>query len=175
MKVKVKDGRRASVNDQLLSWIWQQIEPGSSLLDLGCGPKLYSDPLKTHCASVVTVDAWAWVEPDIVADLEQVSVSSISGPVDYILMIDFVEHLDKAAGKQLLTECEQLVRKKIFLLTPMEALWTDNTENINDPRLWSYGNKWDVHKSLWTPQDFAHWTRAELSSLRDYWVGHYAA
>ena len=175
MKVKVKDGRRASRNDQLLSWIQQQIEPDSTLLDLGCGPKLYSTPLKPLCRSVVTVDAWNWVDPDIVADLELVSVNSITGPVDYVLMIDFVEHLERAAGQRLLAECQQLVRKKIFLLTPMEALWTDNTENVNDPRLWSYGNQWDIHKSLWTPDDFANWNRVELGSLKDYWVGYYAA
>jgi hypothetical protein len=175
MKVKVKQGRRASRNDQLLTWIEQQIDPQSTVLDLGCGPKLYSTPLKQTGSTVVTVDAWDWVEPDVVADLETVPLNSISGPVDYILMIDFIEHLTRESGLRLLGECKQLVRKKIFLLTPMEPLWTDNTENVNDPRLWSYGNQWDVHRSLWRPEDFEHWTRVELSSLKDYWVGYYAA
>lgn len=175
MKLKVKEGRRASCNDQLVSYLQQNIEPGSTLLDLGCGPKMYSTPLQDICKSIVTVDAWDWVEPDIVADLEKTSVTELSGPVDYILMIDFVEHLDKTAGLQLLNDCKQLVRKKIFLLTPMVELWTDNTEHVNDPRLWSYGNQYDVHKSLWTPEDFEQWHRLDFSTLQGYWVGYYAA
>jgi hypothetical protein len=175
MKVKVKDGRRASRNDQLLSWIQQQIEPDSTLLDLGCGPKLYSTPLKPLCRSVVTVDAWNWVDPDIVADLELVSVNSITGPVDYVLMIDFVEHLERAAGQRLLAECQQLVRKKIFLLTPLEAIWTENHENVDNPELWCHGNDLDRHKSMWAPEDFAEFVRIRPRYFDDYFVGFYAA
>jgi 2-polyprenyl-3-methyl-5-hydroxy-6-metoxy-1,4-benzoquinol methylase len=114
MKHKIK-GKRASSNDALVAYLKENVEPGSSLLDVGCGPKLYSTPLLEQCSRVLTVDAWAWVEPDLVADLEQTVVSEIVAEhFDYILMLDFIEHLDKEAGLRLIEDCKKIVNKKIF-------------------------------------------------------------
>ena len=49
------DGKRASSNDQLMKYLHSMIENGSSLLDLGCGPKLYSDPFKDKCKRIITI------------------------------------------------------------------------------------------------------------------------
>lgn len=174
MKHKVK-GKRASSNDQLIEYLQASIEPNCSLLDLGCGPKLYSNAVKDRCARILTVDAWAWVEPDVVADLETVSLDQITRDRwDYILMLDFVEHLDKSSAKRLLDQCCAVVDKKIFVLTPLQSIWTDNHEHVEDPRLWCYGNEYDLHKSLWTPEDFPGWTQITLPSLQNYYVGYYA-
>jgi hypothetical protein len=152
------------------------IEHGSTVLDLGCGPKLYSDPLKSQCSDVFTVDAWEWVEPDMVANLETDSlVYLILQKFDYILMLDFIEHIDKQAGLRLIEEAKMLANKKIFLLTPLEAIWTENHENVDNPDLWCHGNTYDIHKSLWTPEDFAGFTRVYLRGFEDYYVGYYEA
>ena len=160
----------------LVGYLMGAVEPGSTVLDLGCGPKLYSDPLKPQCCDVFTVDAWEWVEPDLVANLEIDSlVCLISQKFDYILMLDFIEHIDKQAGLRLIEEAKTLVNKKIFLLTPLEAIWTENHENVDNPDLWCHGNTYDIHKSLWTPEDFAGFTRIYLRGFEHYYVGYYEA
>jgi 2-polyprenyl-3-methyl-5-hydroxy-6-metoxy-1,4-benzoquinol methylase len=175
MKHEIK-GKRAFSNDLLLGYLMGSIEHNTSVLDLGCGPKLYSDPLKPQCSQVVTVDGWEWVEPDIVANLESTSLTGIvTEKFDYILMLDFIEHLDKDQGLRLIEECKSVVNKKIFLLTPMASIWTENHENVDNPDLWCYGNTYDIHKSLWAAEDFVGFTRIHLRGLEHYYVGFYAA
>jgi hypothetical protein len=152
------------------------IEHASTVLDLGCGPKMYSDPLRSQCSRVLTVDGWAWVEPDIVANLETTLLTDIvKDQFDYILMLDFIEHIDKQQGLRLIEECKKQVIKKVFLLTPLEAIWTENQENVDNPALWCHGNELDLHKSLWEPRDFAGFTRVYLRGFENYYVGFYEA
>jgi SAM-dependent methyltransferase len=175
MKHNIK-GKRAFSNDLLVGYLMGAVEHGSTVLDLGCGPKLYSDPLKPQCSRVVTVDGWDWVEPDIVANLETTPLPDIvADQFDYILMLDFIEHLDKQQGLRLINECKQQVNKKIFLLTPLEAIWTENHENVDNPELWCHGNDLDRHKSMWAPEDFAEFVRIRPRYFDDYFVGFYAA
>jgi 2-polyprenyl-3-methyl-5-hydroxy-6-metoxy-1,4-benzoquinol methylase len=174
MKHTIK-GRRASSNDTLIAHLRNNITPGSSLLDLGCGPKLYSNALRDLCDPILTVDAWSWVEPDVVADLETTRLREITDQSwDYVLMLDFIEHLDKQAGLDLIEQVKAQTRCGIFLLTPMESIWTDNHEHVDDPRLWSHGNSYDLHKSLWHTEDFEGWQRISLPKLDNYFVGFYA-
>jgi len=175
MKHKVK-GKRAFSNDELVAYLQAEVAPGSSLLDLGCGPKMYSNPLLDQCSRVLTVDAWEWVEPDVVANLETTPVKDItSDRWDYVLMLDFIEHLDKAAGLLLIEQVKQITNRRIFLLTPMAAIWTENHENVENPELWCHGNEYDLHKSLWTPEDFAGFTRVYIKGFDDYYVGYYGS
>jgi len=175
MKHKVK-GKRAFSNDNLVAYLQSQIAAGSSLLDLGCGPKMYSDPLRDQCNRILTVDAWDWVEPDVVANLETTALKDITQDRwDYVLMLDFIEHLDKFAGLDLIEQVKQIVNQRIFLLTPLESIWTENHENVDNPNLWCHGNEYDLHKSLWTPEDFSGFTRVNIIGFDDYFVGYYAA
>ncbi len=167
------NGKRASSNDELMKYIHSIIKEGDSLLDLGCGPKLYSDPFKNICKKILTVDAWESVNPDVVADLETVDLPSLlkGEKYDYVLMIDFIEHLDKSAGLRLIESVKSIANKKIILLTPLEEIWDDNHKNVNDPSLWCYGNTFDIHKSLWFKEDFAGWQDLSLPGLHNYFVG----
>ena len=175
MKHKVK-GKRAFSNDDLVAYLQAEVAPDSTLLDLGCGPKLYSNPLREQCSRILTVDAWNWVEPDVVADLETTPLADITTDCwDYVLMLDFIEHLDKQAGLNLIEQVKQVTNKKLFLLTPMEEIWTENHENVNNPELWCHGNEYDLHKSLWTPEDFAGFTRVDIRGFHDYYIGYYEA
>jgi hypothetical protein len=169
-------GKRAFSNDLLVAYLAESVKPTSTLLDLGCGPKLYSDPLKAQCSRVLTVDAWAWVEPDIVADLETTALADITPDRwDYVLMLDFIEHLTKEAGLSLIEQVKQLTNQRIFLLTPMEQIWTENHENVDNPELWCHGNEYDLHKSLWVPEDFVGFTRVYIHGFEDYYIGYYEA
>lgn len=170
------NGKRASSNDRLMNYLHSIIEEDSTLLDLGCGPKLYSDPFKNKCKKIITIDAWESVNPDYVADLETVDlVSLLNGEkFDFVLMIDFIEHLDKSAGLKLIETVKQITNKKIILLTPLEEIWDDNHKNVNDKSLWCYGNKFDIHKSLWTTEDFKGWENLNLEGLHQYFIGSYS-
>jgi UDP-N-acetylglucosamine 2-epimerase (non-hydrolysing) len=171
MKHTIK-GKRAFSNDQLVEYIKKTVALNSTVLDLGCGPKLYSNPLKPQCKSICTVDAWDWVEPDIVADLETTPLKDIvQDDFDYVLMLDFIEHLDKQAGLDLIKQVKQQCRRKIILLTPMEEIWTENHENVDNPELWCHGNQYDIHKSLWTPADFEGFSRVFIPGFEDYYIG----
>jgi len=39
--------------------------------------------------------------------------------------------------------------------------------------LWCYGNEYDLHKSLWTREDFAEWTAITLPKFDNYYLGYY--
>lgn len=175
MAVLIK-GKKAFVNKNLRNYLLSMIEVDTSLLDLGCGPKLYSSPFKGRCKEILTIDAWDWVEPDIVADLENSSVLEIVNEkkFDYILMIDFIEHLDKNKGKKLIDDCKKICNKKIFLLTPLSEIWTDNHENVENEKYWCYGNKYDLHKSIWNHEDFDDWVKVDLPGFEKYYVGYYS-
>jgi cyclopropane fatty-acyl-phospholipid synthase-like methyltransferase len=170
------DGKRASSNDQLMKYLHSLVKEGDSLLDLGCGPKLYSNPFKEKCSKILTIDAWESVNPDIVADLETIDlISLLNGEkFDYVLMIDFIEHLEKSAGLKLIEDVKKITNKKIVLLTPLEEIWDDNHKNVNDPALWCYGNDFDMHKSLWDRNDFADWHDLKLNGLDQYFVGAFS-
>lgn len=170
------NGKIGYTNDYLLSFLTANILPDSTLLDIGCGPKLYSTPLLSICKNILTIDAWESVHPDIVADLEQTSLIDILGKqkFDYILLIDFIEHLEKNNGIRLIEECKKLVNKKIFLLTPLEQIWNDNKHHVDDERLWCHGNQFDLHKSIWSHNDFVGWTEVKLQTLKDFYFGYYS-
>jgi hypothetical protein len=173
MKHKIK-GKRAWSDDNLVAYLQNEVASGSTLLDLGCGPKLYSNPLREQCSRVLTVDAWDWVEPDVVANLETTLIADItSDSWDYVLMLDFIEHLDKQAGLSLIEQVKQITNRRIFLLTPMEEIWTENHENVDNPNLWCHGNEYDLHKSLWTPEDFAGFARVGILGFDNYYIGYY--
>lgn len=174
MKYRFK-GKKVAVNDEMLNYLKQNIEVGASILDVGCGPKAYSNMFKETGSSILAIDAWDHVEPDILADLEKVEITDIvKEKFDYIFMLDFIEHLDKEKGLALLESCKKIVNKKIFLLTPLEEIWTDNTENVENERFWCFGNEYDIHKSLWYKDDFKSWNEVPLASLSQYYFGYYS-
>ncbi len=174
MSVLIK-GKKAFVNRNLRNYLLNNIVVNTSLLDLGCGPKLYSSPFKDRCNKILTVDAWDWVEPDVVADLEKSNIEEVVNgeKFDYILMLDFIEHLSKEAGQKLIEDCKKICNKKIFLLTPLEEIWTDNHENVENENYWCFGNQYDLHKSIWYPEDFKEWERVPLPGFENYYVGYY--
>lgn len=129
------------------------------LLDIGCGDKLYTKKLKGHC-EIITLDAWEKTEPDIVLDISKEPLPFSDDSIDVVLMLDLIEHLERNEGKRLLTEAERACRKCLIILTPL--LWDDNHQHTEDPDLWCFGNQFNLHKSLWTENDFIDWERWEV-------------
>lgn len=145
------------------------IEKTSTVLDIGCGNKTYS----TISSNTTTVDAWEKVNPDFLLDVTKDSLPFEENSFDYITMLDFIEHIDKESGLALLDQCKKIARKKIILFTPL--FWDTNEDNVNDPDLWCYGNPYDIHKSLWTEQDFEGWTVIDIIKQRkgNCWLGYW--
>ena len=55
---KIKDpfkDKSVHINERLLSYLKETILEGS-LLDLGCGPKMYSNPFKGICNKILTIE-----------------------------------------------------------------------------------------------------------------------
>jgi len=169
-------GKKAVSNKNLKNYLVGAIQPNTTLLDIGCGPKLYSSPFVGICSKILTIDAWDHVDPDILADLEISNIEELvnNEKFDYILMLDFIEHLSKSAGKKLIEDCKKICNKKIFLLTPLEEIWTDNHENVENENYWCFGNSYDLHKSIWSPEDFHDWEKIIIPGFENYYVGSYS-
>lgn len=73
--------------------------------------------------------------------------------VDTIYLIDVIEHLPKEEGKELLKRTEKIARKQIVIFTPLEYIEQKVLSGGEDA--WGlHGADYQVHKSVWTPDDF---------------------
>lgn len=167
---------------ELQNHIRKTITKGDSMLDIGCGPANFSKrPYGGLCGRILTLDAWAKVKPDIVADLEKESLIDIvkGERFDHIMMMDFIEHVEKDVGARLISEAQELCNKRIWMYTPLEVIWDDNSHNVEDPKMWSYGNEYDYHKSMWEVADFPEdqgWTRQiPIPRCENYFFGFWQA
>ncbi len=76
-----------------------RVRPGSVVLDLGCGPGLVTQALAQKQVSSIAVDRF--ISPDIdryayqsiQANLEEFDVNLVQADVDYVLLLDIIEHL----------------------------------------------------------------------------------
>ena len=160
---RVEASNPSIFRDAIDKFVYENVAPGESVLDLGCGDKQRTKIL-TQDNKVVSVDVWDKAQPDIVLDLEIAPLPFEDNSFDVVLMIDFIEHLDKEAGQKIMEEAKRVCKKKVILFTP--AFWTDNKENIENPELWSYQNKYDLHKSFWSVEDFPGWKAHQYQDQR---------
>ncbi len=147
----------------LTNYAQQFIENTDVVLDIGCGDKCYTNELVGGCKSIITLDAWDKVKPDICIDLETEDLPFEENSIDVIIMYDFIEHLDKDRGKQIIEQAKLIAKKCVLLFTP--TIWSDNKHNVADPKLWCYGNEYDLHKSLWGVDDFDGWIESDYSDI----------
>lgn len=154
-----------SINDYIVS----NVKKTHSVLDVGCGDKRFSKNL--DCSKVTTLDAWEKVKPDFIIDLEKRDFPFEENSFDVVLMIDFIEHIEKSRGFALLEQAKNITKEFIIIFTPL--FWSDNQHNVSNPNLWCYGNKYDLHKSLWSENDFIGWERPLGCNerLNKYFIG----
>ena len=151
---RVEALKPAFFRDALDKFVYDLVQPGESVLDLGCGDKGRTRSLNKG-NKVVTVDAWAKTNPDLVLDVEKDPIPFDQDSFDIVLMLDFVEHLEKEVGEKVIEEAKRVSNKKVLVFTP--KFWTDNKDNVANPDLWCYQNEFDLHKSLWHEEDFVGW------------------
>jgi len=123
-----------------------------SLLDIGCGDNSPIHPFskRIYC---VGLDIF---EPSLEKskkkkihneyykiDYSQAEEIFEENSFDCVLASDFIEHLEKKEGYELLRIMEKLSKKKVIIFTPNGFLPTGEYE----------GNPWQVHKSGWTVEE----------------------
>lgn len=87
---------------------------------------------------------------------------------DVVIALDLIEHLEKKQGYELIKKMCVLAKKKIIIMTPNGFYKQDPYD----------GNKWQIHKSGWTVDDFEElgftvrgirgikWLRGEYATLK---------
>lgn len=78
------------------------------------------------------------------------------GPaVDTVMMLDVVEHMEKADGVDSIRRACTIARRQVVVFTPLGFLPQSGGEEA-DP--WGMqGQHWQQHRSGWTPADFPGW------------------
>ncbi|MBI2852132.1 MAG: glycosyltransferase [Chloroflexi bacterium] len=138
------------------------------VLDIGCGirPQGFFKP-KLHifcepCSEYVNaLQRRFWESPDVIilqTPAQQAVKMFPDKSVDSIFMLDFIEHLDKEEGKQVIADCERIARKQVVVFTPLGFVAQEYEAGESDA--WGlHGSQWQIHKSGWLPEDFDEsWT-----------------
>lgn len=127
-----------------------------SLLDVGCGVTKHSPmyDLARNFGKIIGIDLF---EPTIaenkisgnyheyyVWDAKDIEQKFGPKSVDAILATDLIEHVDPKTGIELLDQFDRVARKKIILFTPNGFIPQDEYDD----------NKFQIHRSGWTVNDF---------------------
>lgn len=152
----------------LAEYVSRKVALETTILDLGCGNKGISKQLP---GKVTTLDIFPKFNPDILWDLTK-PLPLKDNSYDVILLLDVIEHVDRESGARLLDEIKRVAKKRIIISTPL--YWTPNDEETNNPQSEYYGNKYNLHRSLWNLMDFEEYTRVYNVQIKDnqffgYW------
>lgn len=149
--------------DQLMAAAKEHIVETDVALDIGCGivpmnyfrPKLHIMAEPWHEYSAVLRQRHHEDKSVLIISLGALEVlqSLQSDSVDSIFMLDVIEHLDKALGKQVISEIERVCRRQAILFTPL-GFMPQHMEN-GEKDAWGFsGAEMQEHKSGWLPEDF---------------------
>jgi hypothetical protein len=76
-------------------------------------------------------------------------------PVDTVACIDVLEHMTRDDGMAAVEQMKRLARGQVVIFTPLGFMPQDGGSDM-DP--WGYqGQRWQQHRSGWTPDDFPGW------------------
>jgi len=137
-----------------------------SVLDIGCGinPQAYFKPRVHYCiepySEYVEVLKSKYAGSDrlkIISEIAQTAICNFKPlSIDSIFMIDFIEHITKKEGKELINHCTRIAKKQIIIFTPLG--FCPQNYKPGDVDGWGYhGGEWQTHKSGWNSTDFQHW------------------
>jgi 2-polyprenyl-3-methyl-5-hydroxy-6-metoxy-1,4-benzoquinol methylase len=85
---------------------------------------------------------------------------------DFVIALDFIEHLSKSDGYKFLYECERITRGYVAILTPNGFIWQPP----------SLDNPFNAHISGWTPKEFKKFGYTQITGHTGFkwFVGPYA-
>jgi len=145
----------------------------SSVLDIGTGPGdlLYIALEKPK--ELVTIDADKRYNTTYCINLEKEDLPFEKNRFDVVLAIDFIEHIGpKERGFELIEQMKTIAIKKVIILTPL--IWKKNTKPYRIKTSAYYNNKFVLHKTLWSNDDFIGWNKIYNEiGLKTYFFGEW--
>lgn len=142
-----------------------------TLLDIGPGIRpqtLGTDPVIHICAEPCVEYAERLISEHpalVVLNCTWADALELLPPasVDTVLLMDVIEHLEKAEGQRLLDATVRLARGQVVVMTPYGFMPQGDDE---DTDAWGLGGTdWQVHRSGWLPEEFPGW---EIVECRDF-------
>ncbi len=142
--------------DEFYTCLLVSLAECDSVLELGCG---VGDKLaRTPCSLRVGVDAFRpYLDMAVLKWGPRLHELHLAEAVEYmakevrvfdaILLIDFIEHLPKDQGKQLLDRCRRSARRKVIVFCPLGECRQD--KDVYDLG----GDHWQTHRSTWSVSD----------------------
>lgn len=152
----------------LAEYVSRGLSLTSKVLDLGCGNKAISNQFQAGL--ITTVDAFPKFNPDIMWNLNDLPLPFKDNEFELVLLLDVIEHLDKEAGKKLLEDIKRIT-KRVFVFTP--TIWTDNVVETENPNSEYYQDEFNLHRSLWTPEEFTDFVRVYNPLVEKYFFGYW--
>lgn len=144
--------------DKFYTCLMTSLAECDSVLELGCG---VGDKLaRTPCSLRVGVDAFRpYIDMAVRKWGPRLHELHLAEAVEYmaqevrvfdaILLIDFIEHLTKDAGIQLLDRCRFSARRKVIVFCPLgECKQDKDTYSLG-------GDHWQTHRSTWSVADLS--------------------
>lgn len=144
--------------DENYKQIMSLIPKDRTILDLGCGN---GGPfIGEKFPFLMGVDIWKkkfeMPEYDVIYFYDIKKILEIVYPkfFDIVTCIDVIEHLEKEEGLKLIEDAEKMAWDKVIFFTPKKWDETKNKDSFENPKWWSFGNEYCLHKSHWTEKDF---------------------
>lgn len=136
------------------------VKPCNVLVDIGCGirPYIY-DNCKIHVCiepykEYIDILSSAYKNYNMVF-IQNYALEGLKlfpdNSVDTVIMLDFIEHLEKEEGFKILKEADRITRKQIVVFTPLGFVSNDSG---NKDKWGLDGVEFQKHKSGWLPEDF---------------------
>jgi len=159
--------------EEMINVSKELVKPCNILVDIGCGlrPYIY-EKSKIHVC-IEPYEEYINIAKSAYKDYNMVFIKkdALSGlklfpdnSVDTVIMLDFIEHVEKEEGFEILKEADRIARKQIVVFTPLGFVSNDSGEKDN----WGLdGVVFQEHKSGWYPEDFGEdW---EINISKDFY------
>jgi len=144
-----------SKRGQIIQVIREQLKDCNSVLELGAGHFEMIDAVKAAVRVGVEIHS-PYIERRICdSSVVAVRYDATRAPelfspdsFDGVMLIDFIEHLDKPVALKLLADVERICRKTVFVHCP-----AGNHPQAGDA-FGLGGEEFQLHRSSWEPEDF---------------------
>lgn len=123
----------------------RQFSPVETLIDIGCGnsPQGFIEVTERHYTVDPAIHSAGEGYFHINGTWDTAMSIMRNNPVHTVVLMDVVEHLEKAEAKRLLAQTQEYVQQ-IVVFTPLGFMPQEDGE-------------WNTHRSGWNEQDFAGW------------------
>ena len=116
------------------SYVESLLEPGDSILDVGCGNNQFLKGLATnHLSQAIGIDVSA-PGADIIVDFIIFANRCKDNEFDIIVSFDFLEHIDKELITTYLNEMARIAKKFVFTIGVGQSVYNVKGVNLHKTR-----------------------------------------